>query len=105
MREGLVSANPVIATNRPAEPVARDRVLTNAELPEVWRACREDDFGRIIRLLILTGQRREEIAALTWSEIDLERALISLPGNRTKNHRPHDVPLSDQALGIVGKIA
>jgi integrase len=51
--------------------------------------------------LILTGQRREEISALSWSEIDLGKAVISLPGNRTKNYRPHEVPLSDQALAIL----
>lgn len=100
-REGLVEANPVINTNRPALPRARDRVLTDAELIEVWRACRDDDFGRIVRLLILSGQRREEVAGMQWSEIDLEAGLWSLPGSRTKNHRPHEVPLSDAALGVL----
>jgi integrase len=98
----LVPANPVIATNRPAELVTRDRVLTDAELAEIWHACGDNDYGRIIRLLILTGQRREEIAALGWPEVDLGRAMISLPGDRTKNHRPHEVPLSDQGLAILG---
>jgi integrase len=101
MREGLVQANPVIGTNRPAGAVTRDRVLTDAELVEIWRACLDNDHGRIVRLLILTGQRREEISALGWSEIDLEKAVISLPGNRTKNYRPHEVPLSDEALTIL----
>jgi integrase len=101
MREGLVQANPVIGTNRPAEQVARDRVLSDGELVEIWRACLDNDYGRIVRLLILTGQRREEISALSWSEIDLEKAVISLPGGRTKNYRPHEVPLSNQALAIL----
>jgi integrase len=101
MREGLVQANPVIGTNRPAEQVARDRVLSDAELSEIWRACLDNDYGRIVRLLILTGQRREEISALSWSEIDLQKAAISLPSGRTKNYRPHEVPLSDQALAIL----
>ena len=101
MREGLVPANPVIATNRPAELVTRDRVLTDTELVEIWQACGDNDYGRVIRLLILTGQRREEIAALGWPEVDLGKAVISLPGDRTKNHRPHDVPISDQALAIL----
>jgi integrase len=101
MREGLAPANPVIGTNRPADPVARDRVLTDAELTMIWRACGDNDYGNIIRLLIVTGQRREEIASLSWPEIDLEKTTISLPGDRTKNHRPHEVPLSDQALAIL----
>jgi integrase len=104
MREGLVAANPVIGTNRPAEPIARERVLTDGELVEIWRACGDNDYGRIIRLLIITGQRREEIASLSWPELDLDKMVISLPSDRTKNHRPHDVPLSDQAVAILNEV-
>jgi integrase len=101
MKEGLVDTNPVAATNRPSEPVSRDRVLSDAELREIWAACRDDDYGRIIKLLLLTGQRREEISALRWSEVDRGEALISLPKERTKNHRAHNVPLSDAALAAL----
>ena len=100
-KEGLVETNPVAATNRPAEPIARDRVLTDDELRLVWNACRDDDYGRIVKLLMLTGQRREEISALTWPEIDRDKAVLSLPASRTKNGRPHDVPLSDLALSVL----
>jgi integrase len=86
-------------------PFARDRTLDDNELLEVWRACREDDFGRIVRLLILTGQRREEVSGMAWSELDLRNAVWSLPGARTKNRRPCDVPLSDAALAIIETIA
>jgi integrase len=102
MREGLCDANPTIATNTHSEAKARDRVLTDAELAEIWRALPASDYGRIVKLLILTGQRREEIAALRWEEIDLAKQLISLPGERTKNHRPHEVPLSDSAHEVIG---
>lgn len=105
MREGLAESNPVIATNRPAEVKSRDRVLTTAELAEIWNACREDNFGRIVRLLMLTGQRREEVGAMQWSEISLGSALWSLPGSRTKNSRAHAVPLSDPALAILKGIS
>jgi integrase len=101
MREGLVEANPVIGTNKPPEPAARDRVLTDEELAAVWAACRDDDLGRIVKLLILTGSRREEIAGLQWSELDLEGAVINLPGERTKNGKAHTVPLSGPALDIL----
>ena len=96
-----MDANPVAATNRPQEPVSRDRVLSDGELREIWNACQDDDYGRIVKLLLLTGQRRDEIAALEWSEIDLDAALITLPKERTKNKRAHDVPLSDLALSIL----
>jgi integrase len=103
MREGLCEANPVIATNRHANEKGRDRVLTDIELTHIWKALPGDDFGRSVKLLILTGQRRMEIGALRWGEIDLDKRLISLPGERTKNYRPHDVPLSDLAIEVIAK--
>ena len=62
IREGYeLAANPVAGSNRPTEPPSRSRVLNDDELSKVWHACADDDFGRIIRLLVLTGQRREEV--------------------------------------------
>jgi integrase len=103
LREGLVLSNPVIGTNKPTEERSRDRVLSQDELAAVWRACREDDYGRIVRLLILTGQRREEVGAMAETEIDAARALWTLPGERTKNRLPHEVPLSRPVLAILEK--
>jgi integrase len=60
--------NPVGATNRASGGTSRDRVLSDAELAAIWKALPEDQFGSIVRLLILTGQRREEIGGLRWSE-------------------------------------
>ena len=86
MREGLCESNPTIGTNNPNEGAqSRDRVLTDRELAVVWNACGDDDFGRIVRLLILTGCRREEIGGLQWREIDLATGMIAIPGERTKN--------------------
>jgi integrase len=103
IREGLdIPANPVTGTNRPADPKSRERVLTPDELRVVWRACGDDDHGRIVRLLLLTGQRRDEIGALRWSEIvGAPACSILLPPGRTKNHREHVVPLSPQALDLL----
>ena len=101
MREGIVDANPVIGTNKPPEPPSRDRVLTDTELAEIWAACQDNDYGRIVKLALLTGARREEIGGLTWQEIDIERAELTLPPERTKNGRPHIIPLSPMALSIV----
>ena len=73
--EGLADANPVIGTNKAAEEVSRDRVLSDDDLRLVWSYAGEGDYGVIIRLLILTGQRREEVAAMRWSELDFDKRL------------------------------
>jgi integrase len=102
MREGLAEANPVIGTNNPEAGMAsRDRVLTDAELRAIWTACQDDDFGRIVRLLMLSGCRRDEIGSLQWSEIDLDRAMLHIPGSRTKNHTPLNLPLVPMAVTIL----
>jgi integrase len=101
MREGLADVNPVVGTNKAAEEQSRDRVLSDTELLEVWNACRDDDYGRIVRLLILSGQRREEVGGMEDAEIDVEKRLWSIPRERTKNRLPHDVPLSEPALAIL----
>jgi integrase len=101
VREGLLDANPATGTARADERGSRDRVLTQAELAELWAGLPQGDFGEIVRLLALTGQRREEIGALRWSEVDLDRGLIVLPAERTKNLRQHEVPLSRQAKAIL----
>jgi integrase len=107
--EGLCDANPVIGTNRPKTPRARKRVLTDAELAAIWKAAPETDYGRIVRLLMLTGQRRDEIGSLRWSEIDESAKLITLPPERLKNGNrddadPHAVPLSKDALAVLAAV-
>jgi integrase len=97
--EGFCETNPTIGTNVQKE-TARERVLTDTELAAIWRAA-DDDYGRIVRLLMLTGQRRDEIGALRWSEINTDEKLITLAGTRTKNGLKHDVPLSDTAMKIL----
>jgi integrase len=101
MREGLADSNPIIGTNKAVTKGARDRVLTDDELRLIWNALPDSDYGDIMRLLALTGQRREEIGSLRWREIDFDKAVIALPAERTKNGRPHDVALSPAALAIL----
>ena len=101
VREGLVDANPVIGTGRAVEVGARSRVLADAELVEIWRALGDDQYSAIVRLLILTGARRDEIGSLSWSEIDLDGAVITLPPARTKNRREHQIFLSPPALAVL----
>jgi integrase len=93
MREGVALTNPVANTKKRDEK-PRERVLRDAELRLVWHALGDNQYGTIIKLLMLTGQRVNEIAGLRWSEVDFDRGIISLPGERTKNGRPHDIPMA-----------
>ena len=99
--EVLLEANPVQGTAKAAESGPRERVLTEAELRKLWAALGQNWYSDIVRLLLLTGQRREEIGALAWSEIDFDRGMIVLAPVRTKNSRHHELPLSRQALAIL----
>ena len=58
-------------------------------------------FGPIVRLLILTGARRDEVAQMEWREVDLDRAVWTLPASRSKNRREHTIPLSDMAIDVL----
>lgn len=105
MREGLCEANPVAQTNDPAAGILpRDRVLADDEIRVVWNACGDDDAGRIIKLLLLTGCRREEIGALRWDEINLDTGRLTIPGTRTKNSRTLELPLPAVAIEILASV-
>jgi integrase len=97
MREGLVDVNPVLGTNTQPERT-RDRVLSDDELKVIWNGLGADDYSTVVRLLMLTGQRADEIASLSWSEVGGDR--ITLPATRTKNGREHVVPLSPMARSM-----
>jgi integrase len=100
MREGLVSSNPIANTNK-REERARDRVLSEDELRRIWNAADDGAYGTIVRLLLLTGQRRSEVSELRWSEVDFAKGCINLPAARTKNKRPHIVPLGATARALL----
>ena len=101
--EGLMgdAANPVDGSHRPADPRPRGRVLSGAELAAIWRVCEDDDYGRIVRLLILLGSRRQEVGGMRWSEVDVAAGTWTLPKERSKNHREHAIALPAAALGII----
>jgi integrase len=98
---GYCDATPVINIKARNQNGSRSRVLTEAQLVEVWRACLDDDYGRIVKLLILTAQRKSEIGNLDYREINTSDRLIELQPTRTKNGRAHLIPLSDEALAIL----
>jgi integrase len=106
--EGICEANPVDGTNKHSEYVERERSLildgekpNYDELVAVWKGAPDNEYGKIVKLLILTLCRRDEIGSLERAEFDREARLIRLPGARTKNGREHVVPLSDPAMAIL----
>jgi integrase len=104
LRMGLCEQNPVINAVKPAEIKPRERVLKDGELAAVWRACGDDEYGKIVRLLILTGCRRAEIGDMTWSEIDLDKGTWTLPATRSKNGRAHALPIMPMMREIVDTV-
>ena len=101
--EGLADATPVLGTNKATEEISRDRVLGDDELAAIWNEAGDGDYGAIVRLLVLTGQRREEGGGMLWSEIDLDKRVWRIGAERTKNGLAHDVPLSSSAVEILEK--
>ncbi|WP_431301251.1 site-specific integrase [Tabrizicola sp. BL-A-41-H6] len=81
--------------------------MTDNEICLVWEASMRvpSPFGEMFRILLLTGQRRDEVAQMRWSELDLEGATWLLPAQRSKNRKPHAVPLSDTALTIIKNLS
>jgi integrase len=106
MKMGITTANPVIGSEVSAT-TARDRVLTPNELVAIWKACGDDHYGKIVRLLILLGARRQEIGGIAFSELDLESPQPSwtLPAARSKNGKAHTLPLMPMALAIIHSVA
>ena len=109
--EGICDTNPVEGTNRQSESKERERSLIQTgekpsydDLIAVWKGVPDDEYGKIIRLLILTMCRRDEIGSLKWSEIDTEARLIHFPGARTKNGQEHIVPLSAPTMAIIDAV-
>jgi len=97
-QQGKAESNPVAFTEK-REEQKRDRVLTDDELRAIWNAAGDGDYGTIVKLLMLSGQRREEIGGLHRDEI--AGGQINLPPNRTKNGKAHFVPLSQAALDLL----
>ena len=99
---GIIPRNPAADVVKGGASQARERVLTADELVAIWQATGEDQpYHRIVRLLLLTGQRRTEVGAMDWSEVDLAAGIWNLPAARAKNRRQHLIPLSPPALALL----
>ena len=103
---GLLPASPLDKARAPVRANERDRVLSDTEIAAAWRACESlpQPWRAMIRMLILTGQRRTEVSAMRWEEVDLATALWTIPRERVKKDRPHVVPLSPAAVAILAEI-
>jgi integrase len=101
IRQGRAEVNPVQGTSVQVGKVERDRVLSDAELAEIWQACSESNYGWVVRFLMLVPARRAEVGGMQSSEIDMSARRWVLPASRSKNHRPIATPLPDQAWGII----
>lgn len=97
---GHIDAHPAIGLPSAADS-SGTRSLAEAELQDVWHACRDDDYGQLVRLGMLTALRRQNLGDLRWSEVDLEQRQLVIPGECMKNRREFVLPLSDPALAIL----
>jgi integrase len=102
----LMETNPAAEMKPPAAAIKRDRVLEDHEVKAFWEAASDVSwpFASIYKLLLLTGARREEVAGMSWSELDLDAGIWFLPGARTKNKRDHRIPLSRQAIDLLDRL-
>jgi integrase len=100
-----LDASPAAAVKKRKIEASRDRVLSNDELRAIWRAADalSEPSRSLVKAWILTGQRRDEVRCMAWSEVDLARALWTLPAARNKGKRDHEVPLSPAMVVLLGK--
>jgi integrase len=111
--QGTITANPAKPATRPGRETRRDRVLAPDELATIWPCMAALDqrerktkvtyptIGPFGQLLLATGQRRNEVARMKWSHVDMDKALWTIPAAETKAKREHAVPLSALALEIL----
>lgn len=106
-RRQYIPANPLTSMEKPQAPISRDRVLDDAELLNVWKATEllPSPWGAFYRLLILTGQRKSEVAGMEWSELSRSTAMWTIPADRAKNKSPHLVPLSASVVAELDSLA
>lgn len=106
VERNILEQSPCAGVKAPAKACTRERVLSEAEIAAVWNcaAVTSYPFGPMVRLLLLTAQRRSEVAGMRWAELDLDKALWTIPAERTKSNRTHTVPLSMLAIRTISSI-
>jgi len=105
MERDIVDASPVVSIKAPSEEKTRDRILTDEEIRFLWLAAEKlaYPFGPVVKLLLLTAQRRTEVSDALWDELELEgnNQLWVISVDRAKNKKEHFVPLTASALEII----
>lgn len=98
-----LAASPVARMRLPTKEQPRDRALSFDELKWFWQACEEIGwpFGPLCKVLLLTAQRRDEVATMTWRECDFGNRTWTIPREKAKNDHGHEVQLSDGAIAIL----
>jgi integrase len=106
--QNLIAASPVRKLSKRKKKMvkeaSRSRFLTEDEISELWNTESPHPIGALFKLLLLTGQRRSEVAGMRWKDLDLDQALWTIPGSLTKNHEQHTVPLSKQVLAVLATL-
>jgi integrase len=99
----VLDRSPAEGVPLPGKEIARERVLNDQELVQIIIAARKmgGPYSGIVEFLALTGQRREEVARMTWEELDLHQRVWTLPKSRTKNAKEHAVHLSEQSMAVL----
>ncbi|MBJ7533265.1 site-specific integrase [Rhodomicrobium vannielii ATCC 17100] len=99
----LIETDPSFGVPAPPKSKARDRVLSDDELRAFWQAAGEQSwpFANIFKLLLLTAQRREEVAGMQWAELDLDAANWTIAKERCKNGKTHTIDLHPSAIALL----
>ena len=103
LSRSLIEADPSSGVPAPAKSKARDRVLSDEEIKAFWQAASELNwpFSSVFKVLLLTGQRREEVAGMRWREVDLDAGAWTIAKKRCKNSKAHTVDLHPEAIALL----
>ena len=106
IERGIVETSPINGLKAPTKERSRERVLEDDEIGRLLRACRNDvyPFRQFVPVLIATAARRGELALMQWHDVDLEAKIWVIPAERSKNGKPHVVPLSAYALEVLSEV-
>jgi integrase len=103
VKRQMLARNPFVGIEAPSRDRARDRVLSSDEVGAIWRAagCLTGSYSAFVRVLLLTLQRRDEVAALRWDELSPDLTTWTLPAARAKNGRAHVIHLAEPVQVIL----